>query len=54
VDRGQIASTLVNVFSVVAAAGVATGVVLIITNPGGPTHTGLILSPGGLSAMGDF
>jgi hypothetical protein len=54
VDRGQIASTLVNVFSVVAAVGIATGVVLIVTNPGGPTHTALIFSPGGLSATGEF
>jgi hypothetical protein len=53
-DRGATASTLVNVFAVVGAVGLATGFVLLATSPSRPTRAAVLLSPGGVSAVGRF
>ncbi len=54
-DRGQVASTLVNVFAAVGAVGLAGGLVLLATSPSrSATQTALVLSPSGVAAMGRF
>ncbi|MDP8999165.1 MAG: hypothetical protein M3O46_03540 [Myxococcota bacterium] len=55
-DRGNTASTVLNVFAAIGAVGVASGLVLFATAPSRPTtaDAALVLSPTGMSAIGSF
>jgi hypothetical protein len=54
-SRGNTAATFVNVFVVVGAAGLASGLVLLAIRPSASTpRTALVLSPTGVSAVGTF
>jgi hypothetical protein len=53
-DRGQVATTLTDVFLVVGAAGLAGGLVLLAVSPTRSATTELVLSPSGVSAIGRF
>jgi hypothetical protein len=53
VDSGHTAATLVNVFSVLAVAGIGGGLVLLATS-NKPAHEGIAVSPTGASVFGRF
>ncbi len=54
-NRGELASTLVNVFATVGVVGLASGLVLLATNPSrSSASAALLVSPSGVSAVGRF
>jgi len=53
-NEGKTAATLVNIFAVVGAVGVASGIVLFATRHREGTHASLVVTPAGVSVVGRF